>query len=486
MNIAEMFENAPDLNVETVMTDSRKKCENGIFFCIPGMVHDGHDFVDQAISNGAICIVHSKQLENYVPGVTYLMVEDTIKALNEFTAAFYGDVTKKMTVFGVTGTNGKSSIAWMTRYLVHQFVPCGYIGTLGILEDTEEISENPLTTPDTVLLHKTCKDMYDRGCKAVAMEVSSIGLEEHRVDSVAFDYVSYTNLTHDHLDYHGNYENYFNAKKKLFLKSSIDNRIGIVNIDDPYGARLMNEATIPVVSYAVNQPATYRATNVRLFADHTEFNLVYDGKRYPVWTNLIAMLNVYNLLNVIGFMHEAGYEFDQFIPLLRTMPRVLGRMETINEGQKFNVLVDYAHTPDAFEKVFEFAKAVTKKGNRIITIFGCAGARDTKKRPIMGQIADENSDVVILTTDDPRWEDPAKIAEDIRKGMSKAVCMFMKDREQAVRQAIELANPGDTVMLLGKGDEEYYYFQDGRTPCVSDRDAAIKAIHEIYDEGDLK
>ena len=481
MNISEMFENAPDLNVETIMTDSRKKCEKGIFFCLPGMVHDGHDFADQAISNGAICIVHSKELKEYQPGITYLMVEDTMKALNEFTAAFYGNVTKDMTVFGVTGTNGKTSIAWMTRYLVHQFVKCGYIGTLGILKSTEEISENPLTTPDTVLLHKSCKEMYDEGCRAVAMEVSSIGLEEHRVDSVDFNFVSYTNLTHDHLDYHGNYENYYQAKKKLFLKSN-DNRVGIINIDDPYGARLFNEATVPVLSYSVNQPATYRATNVKLCADHTEFNLVHEGKRYPVYTNLIAMLNVYNLLNVIAFMHEAGYTFEQIIPLLKTMPRVLGRMETINEGQKFNVLVDYAHTPDAFEKVFEFAHAVTNKGNRIITIFGCAGARDTKKRPVMGRIADENSDVVILTTDDPRWEDPAKIAEDIRKGMSKSRVMFMKDREQAVRQAIELANPGDTVMLLGKGDEEYYYFQDGRAPCVSDRDAAIKAIHDIYDE----
>ena len=482
MNIAKLFENAPDLEVREIMTDSRKKATDAIFFCIRGMVNDGHDFIDQAVSNGAICVVHSRDLDNYLPDVTYLKVSDTMAALNEFASAFYDRVTEKMKVYGVTGTNGKSTTAWVLRYLVGKFTKCGYIGTIGMIID-EKLEDCPLTTPDTVFLHRVCKEMYDCGCRAVSMEVSSIGLEEHRVDSVAFDMVSFTNLTHDHLDYHGTFENYYQAKKRLFDLMSVDQK-GVINIDDAYGKRLAEEVRCQPVTYAINQPADYRAIRVRLYNDHSEFVLLHEGRQYEVYTNLVAEFNIYNLLGVIAMLAEDGYPLEKIIPLLRRIPQVLGRMEMIREGQPFNVMVDYAHTPDGFEKVFKYANAITPGDKRIISVFGCAGARDTKKRPVLGRIADENCAIVVITSEDPRMEDPEAISRDIKAGITKHVSLYVEDRYNAIRQAIELANTGDTVIILGKGDEDYLDIKGKKEKWMGDQMAARDVLKKLFAEGE--
>lgn len=478
MNIGQIFENAPDLDVETIMTDSRSKAERGIFFCIQGMVNDGHDFIDQAIANGAICIVHSRPLKTYQKNITYLMVKDTNQALNDFTAAFYGDVTRRMQVFGVTGTNGKSTIAWVTRWVVDHFTPCGYIGTIGMYYQGK-LFDCPLTTPDPVFLHRSCRQMYDAGCRALALEVSSIGLEEHRVDAVAFDVVSFTNLTHDHLDYHGNFENYYHAKRKLFTMITPRQK-AVINIDDKYGLRLTGETTGKVVTYAIYRPADYRAVNVRLYPDHTEFTLVYQDRRYSVTTNLVAEFNVYNLLAVIGMTHEAGYPLDEILELLKSVPQVLGRMEHIDEGQPFDVLVDYAHTPDGFEKVFTYGRAITAEDKRMIVVFGSAGHRDARKRSELGQIADRNCKVIILTTEDCRMEDPEAIAAQIKEGIQEHPCTFVEDRFAAIQQALEIANPGDTVLILGKGDETYQDLRDGKQHWMGDNVAARQILRNLY------
>ena len=482
MNIAELFQNAPNLEVKEIMTDSRRKSDQAIFFCIRGMVNDGHDFIDQAVENGAICIVHSRDLDSYLPNVTYLKVADTMAALNEFCAAFYDHVTSKMKVYGVTGTNGKSTTAWVLRYLVGNFVKCGYIGTIGMIVD-EKLESCPLTTPDSVFLHKVCKEMYDAGCRAVSMEVSSIGLEEHRVDSVDFDVVSFTNLTHDHLDYHGTFENYYQAKKKLFDLMSVDGK-GVINIDDKYGQRLVSEIHCQPVTYAIYQDADYRAINIRLYNDHSEFDLLHEGVRYPVYTNLVAEFNIYNLLGVIAMLAEDEYPLEKIIPLLRNIPQVLGRMELINEGQPFNVMVDYAHTPDGFEKVFKYAKAITPNGKRIISVFGCAGARDTRKRPVLGRIADENCEIVVLTSEDPRMDDPEEISREIKAGITEHVSLFVEDRYNAIRQAIELANSGDTVIILGKGDEDYLDIKGKKEHWMGDQKAAQEILRNLFSQED--
>ena len=479
MNIGDIFENAPELDVKSIMTDSRKKGNDAIFFCIKGMVNDGHDFIEQAIENGAICIVHSRELQSYHNRITYIKVADTLNALNYFTAYFYGNPTASMKVFGVTGTNGKSTIGWVTRYIENHFSKCGYIGTIGTLIDNVVIS-SPLTTPDAVYLHSMARKMFDEGCRSLSMEVSSIGLEEGRVDSIAFDYVSFTNLTHDHLDYHGNFENYYKAKKKLFMMGG-DKVKGFINIDDEYGARLYKEAAIKCYSYAIRKPADYRATDVRLFVDHSEFNILYEGQKHHFWTNLVAEFNVYNLLNVLAVMHQDGHSFEELAPLVTNIPQVLGRMENIVEGQPFNVIVDYAHTPDGFEQVFKYARAITPSEKRIIVVFGCAGARDRKKRPVLGKIADENCKMIVLTSEDPRQEDPEKIADEIREGISVHNCLFVEDRYDAIRQAIELANKHDTVLILGKGDEDYMDIKGHKEYWMGDQKAAREIIHDVFD-----
>ncbi len=480
MNINKLFENAPSVEIKAIMTDSRKKMKNSIFFCIAGLVNDGHDFVDQAISNGAICVVHSKPLSNLQAGITYLQVEDTMAALNTFTAAFYGDVTKKMTVYGVTGTNGKTTISWIIRYLVSRFKKCGYIGTIGYMWN-EEIHDSFLTTPEVNVIHKMIKEIYNHGCRSISIEASSQGIDLHRVDAVDFDYVIFTNLTHDHLDYHKNMDNYYNAKAQLFRRLPSD-KVAIINVDDSYAERLISETPCKVVTYGIQKSAKYRATNIRQYADHTEFILEFDENQYPVYTNLVARFNVSNLLAVLAALIEDGYQIEDLLPYCRSIPQVLGRAERINEGQNFNVIVDYAHTPDGYEKIYDYVNAITKPGKRIITVFGAHGARDHTKRPIIGKIVDENSNLMYLCSEDNHWEDPKEICDEIATGISKHPYVYIEDRYEAIKQALESANEGDTVCVLGKADEQYFKIGDGKVFWMGDDNACREILKELFGE----
>ncbi len=477
MDISEIFENAPHLVIENIMTDSRVKMEKAIFFCIIGLVNDGHDYVKQAIDNGAICVVHSKDLDKYYEGVTYLKVDDTLGALNMFVSHFYGDVSQKMKVYGVTGTNGKTTIAWVIRYLVSRFENCGYIGTIGYMWD-EMINDTFLTTPDVEVLHRMLKEIYDHGCKTVSLEVSSQGLDLRRVEAVKFDYAIFTNLTHDHLDYHGTMENYYNAKAKLFKMIGEDKK-AIINIDDSYGERLLNDARCECVTYGIKNNAAYMAKNIELFNDHSCFDLVYGGNSVHIETNLVAEFNIYNLLAVLATLIEDGYKIEDLLPYLKTIPQVLGRAETIDCGQSFNVIVDYAHTPDGYEKIFEYINAITKENGRIITVFGAHGARDHKKRPMIGKIVDDNSDVIILCSEDNHWEDPYEICSEIATGITKHSWLYIEDRYDAIRQGLELANKDDTVCILGKADEQYFKIGDGKVYWMGDNNAAKEILNKM-------
>lgn len=477
MDISEIFENAPHLIVDNIMTDSRIKSEKAIFFCIVGLVNDGHDYVQQAIDNGAICIVHSKDFDKYYEGITYLKVDDTLGALNLFASHFYGDVTKDMKVYGVTGTNGKTTIAWVLRYLVSRFNKCGYIGTIGYMWD-ENINDTFLTTPDVEIIHKMLKEIYDHDCHNVSIEVSSQGLDLRRVEAIKFDYAIFSNLTHDHLDYHGTMENYYNAKAKLF-KLIGENKKAIINIDDSYGQRLINDAKCHVVTYGINNQADYMAKNIELFNDHSVFDLVYADKSVKIETNLVAEFNIYNLLAVLATLIEDGYQIEELIPYLNNIPQVLGRAERIDCGQNFNVIVDYAHTPDGYEKIFEYIKAITKENGRIITVFGAHGARDHKKRPMIGKIVDDNSDVIILCSEDNHWENPYEICCEIATGISKHSWLYIEDRYDAIRQGLELANKDDTVCILGKADEQYFKIGDGKVYWMGDNNAAKEILTKM-------
>lgn len=478
LKLCELFENVPDIEIKSLMADSRKKRPDSIFFCVKGMMFDGHKFVEQAIDNGAKVIVYSDPIETNHEDITYIRVKDVIQAFNRVADAFYGYPSHKLTMFGVTGTNGKSSISCMIRDILNEFQPTGYIGTISIEYGSVKLPPL-LTTPDIDDLHGILRDMVDAGMKACALEASSIGIEQGRVDSIDFDVAMFTNLTHDHLDYHGTMANYFNAKKKLFDSLKLD-AIAITNVDDPYGMKIVADAPCKVVTYGIDKDADYQATNIQLLKDKTKFTLKVGKMQYDIETNLVAKFNVYNLLAVIAALNMKGLSIDLMIPYLKTLSQIEGRMQRITDGQPFNILIDFAHTPDGIEKVCQYASAITPKGKRIIAITGSAGKRDVIKRPVFGKILDKYCDMIILTEDDPRDEDPNEIAEEIASGIEKTNYVKILDRYAAIREAIELADVNDTIIILGKGDEKFIYREFGRAPYEGDDEIVHEVLKKYY------
>lgn len=479
MKLSEIFEKAPEIEIEALNTDSRKKIKNSMFFCLDGFITNGHRFIKQAIANGAVCIVHSEDIDEYEEGVAYIKVANVVNALNHVVAKFYDYPSKKLRVYGVTGTNGKSSVTNLIRDIVNHFEPCGYIGTIAI-EYNDIKLEPDLTTPDAIYTFKVMHDMVEAGVKSLALEVSSHGLEQHRVDAIDFDVAIFTNFTHDHLDFHGTMENYFAAKRKLFsnLKAS---GIAILNKDEPKYQALADATLARIATYSVNTPSDYQALNIRLGMRNSDFDLLHDNTLYHVHTNIVAMYNIYNLLAAIAALVESGYNINEVIKYSTDLPQIEGRIETIDEGQPFNVIVDFAHTPDGLEKIFEFGKMITADGGEMISVFGSAGKRDKAKRKTFGEIASKYCDMIILTEDDPRDENPRDIAEEIKTGInSDTKSIFIASRYDAIRQAIESANKNDTILILGKGDETFMYHEEGRVPYIGDNIAAKEIIKKYY------
>lgn len=476
MKLSQMFDNAPDIEIKGLCIDSRKVKPQDMYFCMEGMVHDGHEFIEEVIEKGAICIVHAKPIAHTKKGVAYIRVDNVNQTLNILASKFYGYPSKKMKVFGVTGTNGKSTITSIIQDVYNHFEPCGYIGTIAISYG-DVVLPPSLTTPDAIVVHKTLRDMQKAGMKAVAMEVSSHGLELGRVQSVDFDIAAFSNLTYDHLDFHGTIENYFEAKKKLFTNLKPEG-VAVLNIDDAYFDRLKDACQARVVTYGIEHDADYRGDDIRIGTDGSIFTLYHEDQSYEVRTNLVALYNIYNLLAAIACLAESGLVLEEFLPFLSSLAQIDGRMERIDEGQLFNVIVDFAHTPDGLEKVFEYAKGITEEGHAIISVFGSAGKRDTKKRKVFGEIADKYCESIILTEDDPRDEDPREIANEIKSGIQDTNNIFIADRYSAIRQAIESANVGDTVLILGKGDEIFMYREFGREPWMGDNNVARHCIRK--------
>ena len=478
MKLTELFDNVPDIEIESLMSDSRKKKPNSIFFCEKGMMFDGHRFVDQAIENGAKVIIHSEPLRNTKDGIVYIRVKNVNVAFNQIADKFYGHPSHKLEMYGVTGTNGKSSTACIIRYILNDIRPCGYIGTIAI--EYGNIKLPPLlTTPDIDNLHGILSEMVACKMKACALEASSIGIEQGRVDSIDFDVAIFTNLTHDHLDYHGTMDNYFQAKKKLFdhLKESA---VAIVNVDDPYGEKIVEDCKCNVITYGIDHKADYQITHYQLLKDRTIFTLRCNGREYELETNLVAKFNLYNLLGAIAAVNMRGIAITQLLDKIKTIKQIDGRVERIDKGQPFNIIVDFAHTPDGIEKLCQFGAAITPKGKRIIAVTGSAGKRDTVKRPIFGEILDKYADMIVLTEDDPRDEKIVDICNEIASGIKKTPYIIIEDRYQAIREAIQLAEDNDTILILGKGDEEFIYRDYGREPYEGDDNIVREVLTKYY------
>lgn len=427
--------------------DSRKIKDGDIFVALEGSISDGHKYIKQAIENGAKGILVSKKVEPEFP-VEYILVKDLRKNLGKIASNFYGYPQKKLKIIGITGTNGKTT----STYLLESILGKEKVARIGTVEYKigDEVIEAPNTTPESLDIVKMCKKAVEKGLEYLVMEVSSHALSLGRVDMLEFDVVSFTNLTLDHLDYHENMDNYFQAKRKLFTMLK-DSKKSSINIDDIYGDRLYKE--FGGYSYSLTKSADLTGEIVEFHSDGQFVRLNLMGEMFEEKLAILGRYNLYNVLGVIGIALQLGIGKNIILEKLKDIKGAPGRFELVNCGQDYIVVVDYAHTGDALENILKSINEL-KKG-RVITVFGCGGDRDATKRPIMGEIAQRLSDIAILTSDNPRTENPHLIIEDVKKGMNGDHYLVEEDREQAIVKAIEIAQKNDIILIAGKGHETY-------------------------------
>lgn len=454
-----------DPEISSLCYDSRRATAGSLFFALPGQKSDGAEFVSQAVANGAAAVVASAPLPD--AACPTVQVADSRVAMADIAAAFQDHPDRSLKCAGITGTNGKTTTAFLIRHILDSSsLPCGLIGTVKYVVGGEEIPA-PRTTPESVDLQEMLARMRECGERAVAMEVSSHALVQHRVRGVEFDAAVFTNLTQDHLDFHGTMEKYSEAKSLLFeALSSQKHKKGraIINIDDRAGRLLADKFAkkARVLTFGRGVGADFRASAIRFDATGTTFQLDARKKSFLVRMPLIGLFNIYNAVGAIAAAAACGVELRSTIAALAQAPQVPGRLERVAAKRNFQVYVDYAHTDDALRNVLRTLKEL--KPARLITVFGCGGNRDRAKRPLMATAAEEFSDWSVLTSDNPRGEDPEEILRDIESGMRGSRHEKITDREAAIRHAIQIAQPGDIVLIAGKGHENYQEFADRKIP----------------------
>jgi UDP-N-acetylmuramoyl-L-alanyl-D-glutamate--2,6-diaminopimelate ligase len=445
--------------------DDRLVGPGTLFFCVPGFTRDGHDFAPEALARGAAALVVERPLGLGVPEV---VVPSVRAAMASAAARFHGDPTARLAVVGVTGTNGKTTTAFLARSLLEAAGRrCGLLGTVKSVVAGEERTV-ARTTPEAIDLQRDFRAMVDGGDEACAMEVSSHALELRRADAIHFAVAIFTNLTQDHLDFHPTMEDYFEAKRRLF---QMDVRTPIVNVDDAYGRRLAEE--LPgAVTIALDREATYRARDVHTEIAGARFTLDGPDGAVELRSPLPGRFNVQNVLCAVAAARALGVDMQDVAAALPGVERVPGRFEPVDEGQDFAVLVDYAHTPDSLENVLRAARELTE--GRLHCVFGCGGDRDRGKRPVMGGIAAALADHVVVTSDNPRSEDPAAIVQEILAGAGEGADVEL-DRRAAIARALAAARAGDVVVVAGKGHEQGQEFAHGRKVPFDD----VTVVREV-------
>jgi UDP-N-acetylmuramoyl-L-alanyl-D-glutamate--2,6-diaminopimelate ligase len=473
-----------DTDVANLAYDSRKAGPGTLFFCVVGEKRDGHEFAAQVIEAGAAALVVERELEVVVPQV---VVPSARAAMAPFAAAFWDDPTAELKVIGVTGTNGKTTTAYLAREILEAAgIQTGLMGTVKqVVGGEEEPVER--TTPEGIDLQETFRRMIRGGDRACAMEVSSHAMALHRADAIHFDVAVFTNLTQDHLDFHADMEDYFAAKRLLF---EAEPGVRIVNVDDPYGRRLAEEFECLTFS-AERADADYRAVDVEFDAGGATFTVLMGRKPDHVTgfrptnnevrlkTGMPGHFNVANALGAFAAAEALGVDADTAAAGLAGAARVPGRFEPIDEGQGFAVLVDYAHTPDSMENVLRAARRLTE--GRLISVFGAGGDRDKAKRPLMGRAGGVLSDLAVVTSDNPRSEDPEAIVAEVAAGAreGEAELVVEVDRHAAIALALGRAEPGDTVVIAGKGHEQGQEFEGGRKIPFDDREVAREELRKL-------
>ena len=442
-----------DRAVSHLSFDSRKISEGGLYIAVRGVAVDGHQFIGKAVDNGAGVIVCENFPEQKNENITYIKVTNTLKTLGILASNFYGNPSEKLKLVGITGTNGKTSVATL---LYDTFKNLGYPSALISTVEyriVDEILPATHTTPDIITLNRILAQAVEKGCEYAFMEVSSHGIHQHRIEGLHFSIAGFTNITHDHLDYHKTFLEYLNTKKRFF-DDLPETAVAITNIDDKNGNVMLQNTKARKKSYAVKTMADYHGKLLEV--DFNGMLLHFNGKEF--WTTLTGKFNVSNLLLVFAIAHELGFGENEILQALSQLKRVNGRFETIKSDGGIIFVVDYAHTPDALENVLDSINEIRTKNERLICVFGCGGDRDKEKRPEMGKVATKKATLSIITSDNPRTEEPSQIIKEIEAGIEAqnfSKYTSIPDRKEAIKMAIKFAEPKDIILVAGKGHETY-------------------------------
>ena len=469
------FSATEDRTITALTYDSRTVSAGSCFFAVRGTQSDGHDYIDRAVEAGAVAVVCERLPEQQSEGVSYVVVEDSSAAMADMAAAYYDHPSHELHLVGVTGTNGKTTIATLLYDLYRRMgYRAGLISTVVYRIDNREIASTH-TTPDAIRLNAMLREMVDCGCDYCFMEVSSHSLVQDRVRGLKFRGAMFTNLTHDHLDYHGTYAEYIRAKKMLFDRLPRE-AFALVNVDDRNGEVMVQNCKAHVARYSLRQMATYHCKVLEMLFD----GMLLRIDNQELWVSFLGRFNAYNLLCVYGAAMELGANSDEVLQAMSALRSVSGRFEPLRSQGGITAIVDYAHTPDALENVIATINDIRTAKQRLFVVCGCGGDRDSTKRPEMGRIASREADVAIFTSDNPRTEDPELILDQIMLGVEPgAQTLRITDRGQAIRTAVMMAQRGDIVLVAGKGHEDYQII--GREKHhFDDREELRNAFNDLH------
>ncbi|MDX9871660.1 MAG: UDP-N-acetylmuramoyl-L-alanyl-D-glutamate--2,6-diaminopimelate ligase [Clostridia bacterium] len=480
---ADIVEYGGDMSAEIteVTYDSRKIKPGALFAAIPGFKTDGHLFIEDALKRGASAIVIEDPAYKS-DAYPWLLVTNSRAALGDLAAAVYDFPANKLNIVGVTGTNGKTTTTNLIQLVLD--AECHQTGLIGTIHNRigQEILPVEHTTPEAPDLQKLFLAFLEKGADYAVMEVSSHALDLQRTRGTEYDVAVFTNLTQDHLDFHKDMENYLAAKGKLFASLGVKSnkkrrKFAIINIDDPYGERIIEMTSAAVITYGVKKEADVRAEDVVITGGGASFTLKYTDKTLPVRLKMTGIFNVYNALAATAAGLVEGVPVEKIIATLESIPGIPGRFEKVDDNQNFTIIVDYSHTPDSLENCLKTARQFAKA--RIITVFGCGGDRDRTKRPLMGEVAGRLSDIIVVTSDNPRTEEPLAVIDDIIPGLARTAgskeYKVIPDRRTAIHTAVKMAQPDDIVIIAGKGHETYQIIGQDVFP-FDDRMVAKEAL----------
>lgn len=463
-----------NIDILSVTNDSRKSAKGSLFIAISGYKDEGIKYIDDAIKKGTIAIVADKKYKGKIKqiiSISYFYVDDPRYANLLIARRFYNNPSKEISLIGITGTNGKTTITYIIEDMLSRSgIKVGVIGTVSYRYGNKVLKASN-TTPDAIEIQSMLREMKNNSVTHVAMEVSSHSLVMKRVMPEDYKYAVFTNLSQDHLDFHKDMESYFEAKSILFKHMAKGSK-AVLNADDAYGRRLIDVTGENTITYGIKNEADIRGEIISLTVDKTRFRI--NGREYL--TNLVGIHNIYNILASFAIGKEIGINEEILRKSIETISSIPGRFERVFNNKGYSVFVDYAHTPDALDHLLDAANNFRK--GRIITVFGCGGDRDRGKRPLMGRVVEEKSDIAIITSDNPRTEDAFKIIEEIKSGLKMNNHIIIPDRREAIYRAIKIARDNDIVLIAGKGHEDYQILND-RTIHFDDREVAKEAIRDV-------